>query len=63
VPRYKSKFPGYVQPSYSTFGLSGTSKPGVIKIINEFLKNIINFVENLKDKQRKWNASIAITWL
>ena len=32
-PRYVSKHPGQVPPTFSTFGLSGTSKPGYTNIV------------------------------
>lgn len=36
-PRYKSRFPGNTPPTYSTFGLFNTSKPGVTNVAGEFI--------------------------
>lgn len=37
-PRYKSKFPGTIPPTNSTFGTKGTSKPGVTNVAGYYAK-------------------------
>lgn len=58
-PRYQSKFPPNVPPSYSTFNVGTTSKPGVHGILDRSRTQQGNFMRlrchiHLMERLRHW---------